>query len=93
MRGNFPIGFKIWNTERKNHFSSTQSKIYNELGQYTGTKVLSATENSVYINKWISLYKVKEDFIGFLAGTNGNDFQQNGIVYIINNNLCARTSH
>ncbi|MFN8929553.1 MAG: hypothetical protein ACK5WQ_04200, partial [Alphaproteobacteria bacterium] len=23
-------------------------------------------------------------FIGFLAGTNGNDFQQNGIVYILN---------
>jgi hypothetical protein len=29
-------------------------------------------------------YKVKNDFIGFLAGTNGNDFQQNSIVYILN---------
>ncbi len=37
-----------------------------------------------YINKWISSFKVDLEFIGFLAGTNGNDFQQNNIVYILN---------
>ena len=41
------------------------------------------TQNK-YINNWISLDKVTSDYIGFLAGTNGNDFQQNAIVYLLN---------
>lgn len=84
VKGNFPIGFKIWNTENKIPFSATQSDVYNENGEFVGTKTFSVTEKSEFINKWISQYKVKTDFIGFLAGTNGNDFQQNGIVYILN---------
>ncbi|MGB4775697.1 MAG: hypothetical protein WBP45_11020 [Daejeonella sp.] len=84
VKGNFPIGFKIWNTENKIPFSATQSDVYNENGELVGTKTFSVTEKSEFINKWISQYKVKTDFIGFLAGTNGNDFQQNGIVYILN---------
>jgi len=84
VKGNFPIGFKIWNTENKIPFSVTQSDVYNENGEFVGIKTFSVTEKSQFINKWISQYKVKTDFIGFLAGTNGNDFQQNGIVYILN---------
>jgi hypothetical protein len=84
VKGNFPIGFKIWNTENKIPFTVTQSDVYNESGELIGTKTFSVTEKSDFINKWISKYKVKNDFIGFLAGTNGNDFQQNGIVYILN---------
>jgi hypothetical protein len=84
VKGNFPIGFKIWNTDNKISFLFTQSDVYNESGEFIGTKTFSVTEKSEFINKWISQYKVKTDFIGFLAGTNGNDFQQNGIVYILN---------
>jgi hypothetical protein len=84
VKGNFPIGFKIWNTENKIPFEATQSDVYNENCELVGTKTFSVTEKSEFINKWISQYKVKAEFIGFLAGTNGNDFQQNGIVYILN---------
>lgn len=84
VKGNFPIGFKIWNTGNKIPFSATQSDVYNENNEFVGIKTFSVTEKSEFINKWISQYKVKTDFIGFLAGTNGNDFQQNGIVYILN---------
>ncbi|MDP1815070.1 MAG: hypothetical protein Q8K92_11535, partial [Leadbetterella sp.] len=84
VKGNFPIGFKIWNTENKIPFTSTQSDVFNETGEFIGTKTFSVAQKSEFINKWISQYKVKTDFIGFLAGTNGNDFQQNGIVYILN---------
>lgn len=84
VKGNFPIGFKIWNTENKIPFTVTQSDVYNESDELIGTKTFSVTKKSDFINKWISKYKVKNDFIGFLAGTNGNDFQQNGIVYILN---------
>ncbi len=84
VKGNFPIGFKIWNTENKIPFTSTQSDVFNETGEFIGTKTFSVAQKSEFISKWISQYKVKTDFIGFLAGTNGNDFQQNGIVYILN---------
>lgn len=84
VRGKFPIGFKIWNTKEKEIFHSIITDIYNEDAEFIGTKELYSAEKSEYINKWISAYKVKENYIGFLAGTNGNDFQQNGIVYILN---------
>lgn len=84
VKGNFPIGFKIWNTSANNPFEETVSDVFDETGNLIGQKTFSVTEKSEFINKWISKYKVKTDFIGFLAGTNGNDFQQNGIVYILN---------
>lgn len=84
VKGKFPIGFKIWNTQIKEVFISASTDIYNEKGDFIGTKGLYSIEKSYYINKWISSFKVNDGFIGFLAGTNGNDFQQNGIVYILN---------
>jgi hypothetical protein len=85
VTGKFPIGFKIWNTQVKEVFSITSTDIYNENGDFIGTKGLYSIGKNNYINKWISSFKVNDRFIGFLAGTNGNDFQQNGIVYILNN--------
>ena len=86
VKGNFPIGFKIWDTSNKTIFRSTLSDVYNDKGALIRQKEFSVTIKSEFINKWISKYKTKneKDFIGFLAGTNGNDFQQNGIVYILN---------
>ncbi|MDE0472570.1 MAG: hypothetical protein OXH57_11590, partial [Ekhidna sp.] len=82
--GNFPIGFKIWNTANHVTFKGTVSDVYDENGDYFTQKTFTAIEKKDFINKWVSKYKVESDFIGFLAGTNGNDFQQNGIVYILN---------
>lgn len=86
VKGNFPIGFKIWKTSNKVTFKSTLSDVYDEKSGFIGQKEFNVTIKSDFINKWISAYKAKneKDFIGFLAGTNGNDFQQNGIVYILN---------
>lgn len=84
VKGNFPIGFKIWNTAISEIFKDTITNIFDEQGILLGQKSLYVVDKDRFINKWITKFKVKEDFIGFLAGTNGNDFQQNGIVYIIN---------
>lgn len=84
VKGDFPIGFKIWNTEIKKKFTSTISDVYDENGDFISQKTFIVTNKKDFINKWISKYKVAEDFVGFLAGTNGNDFQQNRIVYILN---------
>ncbi|HPW90024.1 MAG TPA: hypothetical protein PLJ40_01220, partial [Paludibacteraceae bacterium] len=84
VSGKFPIGFKIWNTNKKEIFQSVIADVYDKDANFIGTKGIYVVEKKQYINKWISSFKVNSNFIGFLAGTNGNDFQQNNIVYILN---------
>jgi len=58
---------------------------FNENGNFINRKTIFSYEKNQYINKWITTYKNKsENTIGFLAGVNGNDFQRNIIVYILN---------
>ena len=83
--GEFPIGFKIWDTSKKEKFIKTSVDVYDDNGKYIKRKVFINNEKSQSINKWITKYKLDSNIkIGFLAGTNGNDFQQNKIVYILN---------
>jgi len=84
VKGNFPIGFKIWNTAVNEVFNITITDVFDENCIHLGAKTLNVVDKQDFINKWISKFKTDKDYIGFLAGTNGNDFQQNNIVYIIN---------
>lgn len=81
--GQFPIGFKIWDTAGNEEFHTIISDVFNQKGNALAQKVFSNTEN--VINKWVSSFKSSSNTqLGFLCGTNGNDFQQNNIVYILN---------
>ena len=85
VKGQFPIGFKIWNTNKKELFENVLADVYDKNVNFIGTKGLYALNKSQYINKFISIYKAsKENNIGYMDGINGNDFQHNNIVYIIN---------
>jgi hypothetical protein len=85
VKGKFPIGFKIWNTLKSQNLDKIDIDIYNVKSEFIGVKgFYVAHEKNHYINNWISSFKVNSDYIGFLAGTNGNDFQQNAIVYLLN---------
>ena len=85
VRGQFPIGFKIWDTSIKERFNSVVADVYDKDANFVGTKELDAVSKDQYINKFISLYKGSdENAIGFMDGINGNDFQHNNIVYVLN---------
>jgi hypothetical protein len=85
VKGQFPIGFKIWNTNKKELFKSVTADIYDKNANFIGTKGIFALNKNQYINKFISIYKAtKENNIGFMDGINGNDFQHNNIVYVLN---------
>jgi hypothetical protein len=86
VNGIFPIAFKIWNLSKKETFIKSKADVYNENGSYDGQKIFCSNRKLEYINKWIANYVDKSDStkIGFLAGTNGNDIQQNKIVYLLN---------
>ena len=85
VNGQFPIGFKIWNTSIKEKFNNINADIFNEDAEFIGKKYFRLVNKDEFINNWINIYRNNyADNIGFLAGTNGNDFQTNNIVYILN---------
>ena len=80
VKGKFPIGFFIWNSEKKEKFEEIISDVYNLRGEYIDAKKIFSYNNEKYLNDWLrpTWDNVKNE-IGFLA-CNSNDFQnQNGI--------------
>jgi len=86
VKGSFPIGFKIWDLSKQESFIHANSEVFDESGELIGQRQFWANPKLEFINKWITRYndKSNELKIGFLAGTNGNDIQQNKIVYLLN---------
>ena len=83
VKGQFPIGFMIWNTSNASRFSRASLDVYNSDSDFLFQKEICVYDK--IINEWISSFKDNNsNHIGFLCGTNGNDFQQNKIVYILN---------
>jgi len=84
VNGQFPIGFFIWNTAKKEVFSEIVADVYERNGSSGGIKTIRTSHREEYINRWISAHKVDNGFIGFLAETNNNDFQHNKNIRLIN---------
>ena len=84
--GKFPIGFKIWNTNLKNHFTEIVSDIYDGYGNFLGNKTICNYDNVKMINLWLKGFTNKNNFnnsIGIL-NTTSNDFQHQNRVIIVN---------
>lgn len=88
VRGQFPIGFKIWNTSIREPFNRIMSDVFDRSGVKMAPKEFRLVGKKDVINKWIApMAPKKSDMsrkIGFLCGTNGNSFQHNNIVYVLN---------
>ncbi len=94
VRGQFPIGFKIWDTEinvkingvnnetSNGKFNEFVFDVYNEKGIYCRKKTFSFHEDFKYFSQWVNLFKLKSgNEIGWLQGVTRNDFQnQTGII-------------
>lgn len=85
VKGQFPIGFKIWNSEIEEVFQEIQTDVYDTKGDILPSKYIYHVPKNKFISNWVATFKIKTaDGVGFLCGTNGNDFQHNNIVYILN---------
>ncbi len=85
VKGKFPIGFKIWNTDKKEIFSEIKTDIFEKKGEFTGQKSFySYDETKGRINDWLSHFKQKnnDSNIGFLMG-DSPDFQNNKTVCLL----------
>jgi len=81
VKGQFPIGFKIWDTEINEVFTKIVSDVFDENGNELEDKSFYSYEGCRYYSVWVNHLKQKSGFqVGWLQGVTRNDFQtQNGI--------------
>jgi hypothetical protein len=84
--GQFPIGFHIWDTDKKELFKRITADIFDKNGKLQGQKTIYCYDgDNLLINEWIisTRDRTNEKQIGFISCL-GNDFQHNNIVFIMN---------
>lgn len=85
VKGQFPIGFFIWDTFKKEVFEKATADIYDESGYYVGNKAIYSYNNVKFINDWLrNTWDETSQQIGYLA-CNSNDFQNQSGVFIETN--------
>jgi hypothetical protein len=85
VKGDFPIGFFVWNTSKNEIFEQTIADIYDAKGIFIGSKTINSYDNSKYISDWLEINSKKNstNYIGHLASV-GNDFQNQRMIFIDN---------
>lgn len=83
VKGNFPIGFLIWDMSKKEEIKKIKLDVFNENGNFLGKKVLFPKNK--YMIEWLrNFYDKESENIGFLRMI-GSDFQNNVGVFFTNN--------
>lgn len=80
VKGRFPVGFFIWNTNIKSSFQNIFADVYNENGLFSQSKYLFAPENR-NIKDWLRNYNINDNSIGYLVRGSA-DVQNNNVVFI-----------
>jgi hypothetical protein len=83
VKGKFPIGFMIWDTDKKEIFNNILADVYDKDGNFDGQKTFISYEGMPFLNDWLRPYWGNTySLIGYMA-CNGNDFQHQNEVAII----------
>lgn len=84
VKGEFPIGFFIWDTFKKEQLEKITSDVYDEKGTLIGNKNFYSNNDELRINDWLNRYKnIKGKEIGVLTA-DAPDFQNNSFINIQN---------
>ena len=81
VKGSFPIGFKIWDTNKKEKFIQTISDVFDKNKIFIQKKNIYSYDSLIKINKWLSLQNIKDDIIGYIS-MGRNDFQNKSLVFL-----------
>ena len=84
VRGNFPIGFLIWDTSKKQKIKSISVDVFNEKREFLGKKSFSSNisnKQKLTITQWITGYETNGEILGY-TGNNGPDYQNNKFLKI-----------
>ena len=83
VKGEFPIGFLIWNLNSKKNLKEIQLDIFERDGEFCGKKGFYVNLNSQTLNQWLKKFDDNGDEIGILMA-DAPDFQHNKQVAIVN---------
>jgi hypothetical protein len=83
VNGQFPIGFMVWDTCKKEKFAEMLADIYDKDGKFSEQKNIVNYDGNKYISDWLEINskKISKNFIGHLASV-GNDFQNQRMLFI-----------
>ena len=82
VKGNFPIGFQIWDTSIKEEFKEIIADVYDANETLIGKKKIYAYEDGKFIIDWLRKYYDKQsDHLAYLRFL-GTDFQNNKGVFL-----------
>ena len=84
VKGQFPIGFMVWNLFKKEIFKEIIADVYDYRGVYSTSKLLfSYHKDYGSINKWLRKHQNREMNIGTLMG-DAPDYQNNKYISVLN---------
>lgn len=85
VKGDFPIGFFIWNLNKNEVFEQAIADVYDAKGNFIGQKTITSYDKSKYISDWLEVYskKISNSYIGHMASV-GNDFQNQRMIFVDN---------
>ena len=84
VTGKFPIGFFIYDTEKKENLEKVSADVFNANAEFIGTKNIYSHKNDKYIIEWLrQYYDKKGDRIAYLRMI-GTDMQNNRGVFVTN---------
>ena len=93
VKGSFPIGFVIWNTDKHEPFAQTQTDVYDADGEYQGKKNISSSiQTNKSINDWLLKNTAKENHKGIMV-TRGFDFQHQKYVILQSTESLSMTNY
>jgi hypothetical protein len=80
VKGQFPIGFYIWDTNKKEDFEHIEADVYDKNQTFIGTKNIWAYDKLLFINDWVKTFRnTKSESIATIIGV-GSDFQNQRLV-------------
>ena len=85
VKGHFPIGFFIWNLNKKEKFEQIDADIFNKYSDFMGEKIIHNYSSKGSIVVWLSKFKDNKVKLQIgMMNTGRNDFQNQNLVYIKN---------
>ena len=84
VKGEFPIGFLIWDLKAKNKFKEIHTDVFTSSGKFARQKGFYADLKTKTINQWLKEIDDKGDKIGILMA-DAPDFQNNNHIGIMSN--------
>jgi hypothetical protein len=82
VKGQFPIGFFIWNCEKSENFVSIEVDVFDKKGEFILEKNVYSNDDKKLISDWFFEVLDEKNKIGHLSCRGSNDFQAQSTINI-----------